>query len=186
MALFNSGTKKKPGKNVKVGLGGKLKKQSKPKLAFLSLAALLFLTSTGYAGFSYYKQNQLKAQAAGWTYLTLSSSNPNILWMRACKTLIPNTYYGDLYKVNYQVYRKNSKTYGIVIEGYRNSSKYGEKYQGSWLYGVVAGTDFIVSKNLRDFVRVYAISTYSDGSKYPTSGKLYNSFNIFPGWLADC
>ena len=192
MALFKLGTKKKPAKNTKavVGKANKSRKISKLKVAYLSMAAFTLLSAIGYTGYGYFKVKSLTAHAENWTYLYYSS-NPRIRWMRACKTLIPNTQFGNLYKVNFQVYRNDNSVYEINIQAFRppSSYRYDVKFQSGWLYGVVAGLDYTVSKDLNDYVLLSANWGYYQNGQYikqMQSGKQNGSFKIYPYNLRTC
>ncbi len=195
MKLPSLKTNKKPTKSkAKVGSGSSKKKRPLAKVGFLSLAAVLFVTSVGYGGFAFYKQRELKnADAAGWLQLRAYPERRNegwesqIIWARACKTYIPNTFYGPLYKVTLQVYRNSNFISRIRASAWRydgngNKSKVNQVYQSGWLYGVVAGLDNHMSAQLNDVMTFHAETIYG----HTISLRQGDEYRIFPRALPNC
>ena len=138
---------------TKTKVGG-VKKLSWKKLTFLAVAGILLVSSLGYAGFVQWKARDLKAKAAGWTDLTDFGAWPGER-VAACKTAIPTSGYGPLWKATVIYTRPQGATKPVTVGAqlYRNGQKIGTgPSTSSWWAGIVTTTTIYGSQLYPDML----------------------------------
>lgn len=177
--------KKKPTKSIVVDL----KSKPKWKLGFLAMAALLLVTSVGYAAYGKWQLNKRSAEASGWSELRVYASDGvsqlgGVQSLRACRTEVSSPY-GTLFKIKVQAVRTKTSIYSVGVNVYATDSNVitAKVSQTNWLYGVVAGTEIYASKVLRQKVGIFVTGTNTD-LHYP--GYWFGTIFIDPYNLFNC
>lgn len=159
MALFNTGPKKKQNKNVKVGVSSKLRKQSKPKLAFLSLVGVLILSTISYTGITYLN-NSNKAHAS---YTVVKK---NSTWeIRACRKT------GGY--INSTVITSNTSAYNLQMSASSGGGTVFGAYFNSWNgLRLSSISNYPVDGSGLYLLRTYSKNSYNLDSTYITWSKI--------------
>ena len=163
--------------STKAVVGNTKKKRNKIKLAYLSLVALLLLSSAAYLGYGYLQTRTFKAQAAAWTLIRSPGRRPPIA-VAGCKTWFYNAWFGGLYSVKFRVTRFSGAVTGHRETVLRNGAALAghDHISHGWI-AWWSGSELLTSADLKDKINI----------QYKTSGGwiLYRLY-LDPANLTNC
>jgi hypothetical protein len=135
-------------------------------------ACVIFIISSTFA----------RPAQAGWTNLGIPPElQESVSSARACKTYVDSPLYGGLWKLNYQVFRKNTNAEYISVRVYRNEGQtlVASSTNDNWLYGVVSRIDSV-------YASVYWNDRVKLGVGYFANGDYGEGYVERDGPLASC
>lgn len=127
------------------------------------------------------------AAHAGWTQLPLWNAElqQNVSSARACKTRV-DSIYGPLWRINFQVFRKNGNAHSITAMSIRSGvgTVNNQQTNDKWLHGVVAGTgNNVYASLLHDDVFWFAVNWSQPINGFQT---VFFTRGSRPGAIATC
>jgi hypothetical protein len=121
------------------------------------VACLIFAISLTFSGVA----------QAGWTDLGVPPElQESVSSARACKTYVESPLYGGLWKLNYQVFRKNTNAEYISVRVYRYEGQtlVARSINSDWLYGVVSGIDNVYASVYWNDRVLFGVGYFANGN----------------------